>query len=477
MAGYIGSKGSGIISGIDASIADLNLTDKASANGTTEANKVLTADGNKDVTAIRNLTVTGDVTATGTVTRALTRGSIDVGNSSGVSYALAKGATGTVLTSDGTDLSWGAAGGFKYNAVSGASQALDIGSYNFFNAGTISADTTLSFSNVPTQALWTYTARMDLFDGYDISATAYDSVSYDASAQTSNFGRAVAFKTDGTKMYVNSNASGSSAIVYQYSLSTPWNVSTASYDSKSYNSTSTNSQAWNLYFKPDGTKLFLVAATSGQSTSIFEHALSTAWDISTASYSSRSYNLANQGVSAYGVHFKPDGKVLWSTTGNDSQIFQYNLSTAWDISTISYNSTFMKFDATGNANCFQGIVFSSDGKIMVLAAYNEVYRYDLSVPFLLSSAVYGGENKTLSSTVGSNTMMSATFKTDGSKMYIPTSSGTVYQFSTGTGYSLTLPTSVQNAVTVNSAAGETLALDFYTADSGSNVYIIGQDVN
>jgi hypothetical protein len=111
MAGYIGSKGSGIISGIDASIADLNLTDKASANGTTEANKVLTADGNKDVTAIRNLTATGNVTATGTVTRALTRGSIDVGNSSGVSSALAKGAAGTVLTSDGTDLSFVAASG------------------------------------------------------------------------------------------------------------------------------------------------------------------------------------------------------------------------------------------------------------------------------------------------------------------------------------------------------------------------------
>ena len=41
MGGYIGSKGVGIISGIDASIADLNLTDKEAANGVTEANKVL----------------------------------------------------------------------------------------------------------------------------------------------------------------------------------------------------------------------------------------------------------------------------------------------------------------------------------------------------------------------------------------------------------------------------------------------------
>ena len=144
MAGYIGSKSSGIISGIDASIAELNLNDKASANGTTEANKVLTADANKDVTAIRNLTATGDVaaggaiTATGTVTRALTRGSIDVGNSSGVSSALAKGAAGTVLTSDGTDLSFVAASGGGEQEFT-ATGAITAGNLVGFNPnGTIS---------------------------------------------------------------------------------------------------------------------------------------------------------------------------------------------------------------------------------------------------------------------------------------------------------------------------------------------------
>jgi hypothetical protein len=132
MAGYIGSKFSGIISGIDASIEELNLNDKASSNGTTEANKVLTADGNKDVTAIRNLT------ATGTVTRALTRGSIDVGNSSGVSSALAKGAAGTVLTSDGTDLSFVAASGGGEQEFT-ASGSITAGNLVGLNAnGTIS---------------------------------------------------------------------------------------------------------------------------------------------------------------------------------------------------------------------------------------------------------------------------------------------------------------------------------------------------
>jgi hypothetical protein len=106
MAGYIGSKGSGIISGIDASIADLNLTDKASANGTTEANKVLTADGNKDVTAIRNLTATGSITATGASVGALAQGAIQVGNSSGVAAPLTIGSSAQLLQSNGTTAAW-----------------------------------------------------------------------------------------------------------------------------------------------------------------------------------------------------------------------------------------------------------------------------------------------------------------------------------------------------------------------------------
>tara|TARA_R110000803_G_scaffold73744_1_gene137624 strand:- start:300 stop:1328 length:1029 start_codon:yes stop_codon:yes gene_type:complete len=54
------------------------------------------------------------LTATGTEINqlsAITRGSILYGNASGVTSRLAKGAAATVLTSDGTDISWAAAGG------------------------------------------------------------------------------------------------------------------------------------------------------------------------------------------------------------------------------------------------------------------------------------------------------------------------------------------------------------------------------
>ena len=145
MAGYIGAKSSGIISGIDASIAELNLTDKAAANGVTEANKVLTADANKDVTAIRNLAATGAITAGGAITAtgasvgALARGAIQTGNASGVAAPLSKGAAGTVLTAGANDLSWVAAsagGEATFTATGAISAGNPVG---FIANGTISA--------------------------------------------------------------------------------------------------------------------------------------------------------------------------------------------------------------------------------------------------------------------------------------------------------------------------------------------------
>ena len=69
------------------------------------------ADGTTTLAATANLTAGGSITATGASVGALARGSIQVGNSSGVAAPLAKGGAATVLTSDGTDIAWAAAAG------------------------------------------------------------------------------------------------------------------------------------------------------------------------------------------------------------------------------------------------------------------------------------------------------------------------------------------------------------------------------
>jgi len=84
-------------------------------------------------------TATG-ITVAGSVVDNLTRGSIKVGNSSGVFAELTKGGAATVLTSDGTDLSWAEAGGGGGEQTFTATGAISAGNLVGFNAnGTISA--------------------------------------------------------------------------------------------------------------------------------------------------------------------------------------------------------------------------------------------------------------------------------------------------------------------------------------------------
>src|SRR6056297_3372301 len=76
-----------------------------------------------------------------------------------------------------------AADAFRYESVSGATQALDVGSSDFFNAGTLTSDVTVSFSNVPTEAKWQYTFIGGVVGGWVLEDASYDSVSFSVASQ------------------------------------------------------------------------------------------------------------------------------------------------------------------------------------------------------------------------------------------------------------------------------------------------------
>jgi len=108
--------------------------------GSGESLAEFTDDGDVDLfhngTLKMSTTATG-ITVAGSVVDNLTRGSIKVGNSSGVFAPLAKGAANTVLTSDGTDLSFVAAsgGGEQTFTASGSISAGNIVGIN--SSGTV----------------------------------------------------------------------------------------------------------------------------------------------------------------------------------------------------------------------------------------------------------------------------------------------------------------------------------------------------
>ena len=215
--------------------------------------------------------------------------------------------------------------------------------------------------------------------GNGYADTAYSSTSFSIGTQENNpYG--LFFKPDGTKMYVIGITNDT---VYQYTLSTAWDISTASYDSVSFSVASQETTPRSLYLKGDGLKMYVFGDATD---AIYQYSLSTAWDVSTASYDSVSKSVSSEAVNGVSITFNPNGTSVYLAEG-DQFVTSYTLSTAWNISTagspVAHN--FSSQDTTVVA-----LSFNSDGTILALngSTNNQFYFYTLSTPYDLSTAAY-----------------------------------------------------------------------------------------
>ncbi len=241
--------------------------------------------------------------------------------------------------------------------------------------------------------------------GWDLSTTSYDSVSFDTEGSASN-NTGLFFKSDGTRMWTTYND-----YIYQYTLSTPWDLSTASYDSVSIES---GQSARQIFFKSDGSKMY----TCSMST-IYQYTLSTPWDLSTASYDSVSFSLSSQTTRSYGLSFKSDGSKMYAISDTGKTVYQYTLSTPWDVSTASYDSVSAYIGASA-VGYVAGLFIKSDGSKMYVTTYMDsvVYQYTLSTPWDLSTASYDSVSFNVETEITTGNIFNLFFKTDGTKMYI-----------------------------------------------------------
>jgi DNA-binding beta-propeller fold protein YncE len=384
-----------------------------------------------------------------------------VDNSLGLNNIASVDAT-TVATFEAAGV--GGGDSFKPVAVSGATQALDVGSYNFFNAGPLTTDATVSFTSVPTNARWSYSFEQGFSGGaWNISAAAYLQKFSIANQETAPEG--LFFKPDGTKMYV---VGTSNQNVNEYDLSTAWDISTASLTS-TFSVSAQDGDPVSLFFKPDGTKMYF-AGRGGDD--VNEYNLSTAWDISTASYLQNFY-VGDRDTIPYGLFFKPDGTKMYIAGDQDNAILEYALSTAWNITTASYshNLSIGSQDTTP-----EDIFFKPDGTKMYLlgSTGDSVNEYDLSTAWDISTAshlqiFYVGNQDTAPTSVF--------FKTDGTKMYILGDTGAdINEYDIGTLSILTLPASIENLPVETFGYGERVTYDFFTMDGGTTVHLIGEEV-
>ena len=144
-------------------------------------------------------------------------------------------------------------GGFEPVAVTGTTPSLDVGTYNFFDNGTLTADTTISFASVPTNANWKYSFKPTIASGaWDISTASYLQNFSVASQETTPSD--IFFKPDGTKMYVIGYIGDD---VNEYDLSTAWDVTSASY-LQNFSVSAQETSPSGIFFKPDGLKMYVV---------------------------------------------------------------------------------------------------------------------------------------------------------------------------------------------------------------------------
>lgn len=275
------------------------------------------------------------------------------------------------------------------------------------------------------------------------------------------------FKSDGTRMFV---LTGNLYSVWQYDLSTAWNISTASFSFPTTDRLSVRSEdtiPTGLFFKPDGTKMYM-SGDSGND--INQYDLSTAWAIETASYV-QTFSVSLQETSPMAVFFSPDGIYMYVVGDSGNDVNQYTLSTAWDISTAVYTRS--RAISPGQDNSPKGIYFKSDGTSMYVVGqqYDAVYQYNLSTAWNISTASYANQRGVSSQETSPTGLF---FKPDGTRMFITGSTNPNYAYQ----YDLSTAWAVQTASYVKSFNIVAPTLERYVTglafnSDGSKMYAIG----
>ena len=195
--------------------------------------------------------------------------------------------------------------------------------------------------------------------------------------------RGITFKPDGTRMYVTTDDSPKANVI-EYSLTTPFDIKTAVKVSTTPLDVSEGvvmDKPHAIEFKPDGKVMYIIRSESPLG-GVEQFNLTTAWDTSTLSHDTRKViqgdSECNASVQVRALAFKPDGTRMFTSQQGGYKVCSYDLTTPWDVSSATNLVRSNSFeDEEGQ---LRNIQFSSDGKIMYLGgnAGDDINKYTLA---------------------------------------------------------------------------------------------------
>ncbi len=232
-----------------------------------------------------------------------------------------------------------------------------------------------------------------------------------------------------------------------------------------------------ITFNPDGTRMFIAGFSANR---VIQYTLSTPFDISEATFLTNSFcNIGGEALDGTNIEFNSDGTKFFLTDMGDDDVEIYSLTTAYDVSTcVSQGNKSFTLDSSPN---LRAITFSNDGKNIYLldrASNGHVFQYSLSSPFDLSNETLV---KNFSPSGGGliangGDVRGIKFSSDGSKMYITTGEGdTINEYSLSTPFNLAGTVTYVGSYNTSEELTQVWGITFNT--DGSKMFIMDYDTD
>ena len=369
-------------------------------------------------------------------------------------------------------------------AVNTATLANSFAYVSAFGGGTTGRDIYINSNGSKMYLLSDYTSStvndtifvLDLQTNYDISSAQYNNVSVTISGfASSGLYGGPDFSASGDKMYICGNyfnGTNNATAFVQYSLGTNFDPTTIN-STYVYYPPAFLSGPQNISFNSNGLRAYFF--NSGY-TRIERLSLTAAYDLSTASYNS-AIQMNGPVDTGSDVTVSHDGKKLILCNNSTEHIQAYNLSTAFDVNTISFEYPHVEYaDTSANTSQPSGVFFKPDGLRMFIIDYgnDKVLEYHLTTAWDVATAYYvrdfyvGGQN---------SDPHDLYIKDDGSKLFVFGRSGSkMYEYTLNNAWEVSSVTYVQASVALNSInygiQGMWIREDT-TTDSGKTLYLCG----
>ena len=142
--------------------------------------------------------------------------------------------------------------------------------------------------------------------------------------------------------------------VNRFDLSTAWDLSTGGSAQSNFNTSTQISNVYDGHMKDDGTEMYVVGYAPDN---VYQYTLSTAHDLSTASLTN-TFDISAKVTVCGGIHFESNGYAFVLADAASDKLHKYNLSTAWDVSTATFDSS--SDSLASNAGTLSGVWFDDD---------------------------------------------------------------------------------------------------------------------